>query len=245
MKKSFLLILALVGLLTTGCHKPQHVVSVTTEAIAINADLDSLEDAAYLEVLAPISAELDREMNVVIGYAPEDMEVHAPECKMLNWATDALYAKAQQYYPGEVHFAVVNIGGMRTPWKAGDITRRHIFELMPFDNELVVLTLSGEDVIDLCQVFATDGGQGVSGLRMVAEDKQLADVTIHGEPVQKDAYYHVATSDYLAGGTDHMIPLTHATEIWRSNLKIRDLYLDYVQEVKTVTATIDGRMNVY
>lgn len=228
----------------TACHKPARVTNVTTEAIAVDASVDGLADSAYMEKLAPVTEALNTELNMVLGYAPEALTVHQPECTMLNWASDALLAKARQYYPGQVDFAVVNIGGMRCSWEAGNITRRNVFELMPFDNELVVLTLSGEDVIDLCQVFAEDGGQGVSGLRMVAEERQLADVTIAGEPVQKDRYYHVATSDYLAGGTDHMTPLLNATETWRSEMKIRDLYMDYVAEQKTVQAVVDGRMAV-
>lgn len=244
MKYDLVLVLTLMGLMMTACHKPARVTNATTEAIAVDATADAIADSAYLEALAPVTDALNAELDVVLGYAPEDMEVFQPECLMLNWASDALLAKARQYYPGQVDFSVVNVGGMRSPWKAGAITRRHVFELMPFDNELVVLTLSGEDVIDLCQVFAEDGGQGVSGLRMVAEERQLADVTIAGEPVQKDRYYHVATSDYLAGGTDHMTPLLNATETWRSEMKIRDLYMDYVAEQKTVQAVVDGRMAV-
>lgn len=243
MKHPFLL-LAL-AIVLTACHRPSHIVSVTTEAIEVNESTNALQDSAYLSALAPITEELNAQLSEELGYAPEPMGVYQPECPMLNWATDALWAKAKQYYPGTVDIAIVNIGGMRTPWEAGPITRRHIYELMPFDNELVVLTLSGEDIIELCQVFAEDYGQGVAGLRMVAEEKQLADVTIAGNPVERDRYYHVATSDYLAGGTDHMIPLTHATETWRSNLKIRDLYMDYVAETKTVSAIVDGRMDIH
>ena len=227
-----------------ACHKNVRVTSVQTEAIAIDASTDAIQDSAYLAQLAPLTEQLNAELDYVIGYAPEPLIIHQPECPMLNWASDALLAKARQYYPGKVDIAIVNIGGMRAPWEAGEIKRRHIFELMPFDNELVVLTLAGEDIIELCQIFAEDGGQGVAGLRMVAEDKQLADVTIDGMPVEKDAYYHVATSDYLAGGTDHMIPLTRAVETWKSDMKIRDLYMDYVTEQKTVVAVVDGRMTI-
>lgn len=245
MKLKSLYIVALVGLGLSACQKPVHVVSVQTETIAITSECDAIADSNYLADLEPITEALDAQLNVVLAYAPEDMDVHTPECTMLNWASDALQAKACELYPGTVDFSVVNIGGMRTSWQKGDITRRNIFELMPFDNELVVLTLQGEDIIDLCQVFAEDGGQGVSAeLRMIGEEKQLADVTLHGEPIDKDRYYHVATSDYLATGTDHMTALTHATEMWKSERKIRDLYLEYAAEQKVITAHVDGRMNI-
>ena len=89
-------------------------------------------------------------MNVQIGYAPERLWVREPECPMLNWATDALWEAAKAVYPGKVDIAIVNMGGMRCEWPAGPVTKGSVFELMPFDNELVVLTLKGLDIIALC-----------------------------------------------------------------------------------------------
>ena len=115
---------------------------------------------------------------------------------------------------------------------------------MPFDNRLVVLTLKGSDVLDLCQSFASRGGEGVAGLRMKAVDGRLAEVLIDGKSVVADSLYTVATSDYLSGGADHMDALTHHVDYWNSDLLIRDLYLEAVKEQGTVTAKIDGRMTL-
>lgn len=235
----------LLVVLVSACHRSVRVVSVSTEAISIDETKDSVQDSAYLAMLQPVTTALNEQLDIVIGYAPEALTVEQPECTMLNWASDALLAVARRYCPEPVDLAIVNIGGMRTQWEAGDITLRSVYELMPFDNELVVLTLSGADIVELCQIFAEDGGQGVAGLRMAAEQKQLIDVTIGGKPVDDRQLYRVATSDYLAGGTDHMIPLTRAVATWRSEQKIRDLYIEYISENKTVTATVDGRMDVY
>lgn len=222
------------------------VVSVSTEAIPVDSSLDAIQDTAYIAYLAPVKADLEREMSVVLGYAPSPLKVYPPECPMLNWASDALLIKARQLYPGgRVDMAVVNIGGMRCEWAAGNITRQDVFQLMPFDNELVVLTLRGEDILELCQIFAEDHGQGVAGLRMSAEDKQLIDAQIDGLSIDPEAYYTVATSDYLSGGTDHMTPLTRYIEIWRSDRLIRDLYLEAVQEQGTIVAPVDGRMDIH
>ena len=170
------------------------------------------------------------------------MYVAAPECPMLNWATEALWACAKEVCPKKVDMAVMNMGGMRCEWHAGPITQGNVFELMPFDNQLVVLTLKGEDILALCQSFVTYGAQGVAGLRMTAVDGQLADVTIGGKPLDVNALYTVATSDYLAGGTDHMDALKNHVDYWNSGLLVRDLY---VQSVKadTIHAIMDGRMN--
>jgi 2',3'-cyclic-nucleotide 2'-phosphodiesterase (5'-nucleotidase family) len=114
---------------------------------------------------------------------------------------------------------------------------------MPFDNQLVVLTLKGEDILALCQSFVTYGGQGVAGLRMTAVDGQLAEVSIGGKPVDANALYTVATSDYLAGGTDHMDALKNHVDYWQSGVLIRDLYVHSVK-ADTIRAIMDGRMNL-
>ena len=210
----------------------------------MDASADALQDQAYLRELAPIKADLEREMNVQIGYAPERLWVAGPECPMLNWSTDALWEAAKAVYPGRVDIAIVNMGGMRCEWPAGPVTRGQVFELMPFDNELVVLTLTGEDIIALCESFARYGGQGVAGMRVKTVDGHLADVQIAGQPVDPKGRYTVATSDYLSGGTDHMDALTHHVDYWKSDLKIRDLYLEAVAKQDTIRAVVDGRMTM-
>jgi len=244
MRKLIVLALCSLLLLPACTKKPVQVLSATTEAIPVDASADGIQDAAYLAYLAPTKADLEREMNVQIGYAPERLWVREPECPMLNWATDALWEAAKKAYPGKVDIAIVNMGGMRCEWPQGPITRGHVFELMPFDNQLVVLTLKGADVISLCESFAQYGGQGVAGMRVTVIDGHLADVQVGGKAVNPKALYTVATSDYLSGGTDHMDALTRYVEYWKSDLLIRDLYLEAVQTQDTIRAAVDGRMTM-
>lgn len=242
MNKPLLLLLLVCSL--SACHRPVRVVEAHSEVLMIDSTLDPIQDTDYLAYITPIKADLERELNIPIGYAPEALTVHQPECSMLNWASDALFAMAQQRCPNRVDMAVVNIGGMRTDWAAGDITRRHIFELMPFDNELVVLTMTGEEILRLCEIFVQLGGQGVAGLRMQARNGKLLSATIDGKKIMPTAYYTVATSDYLSQGNDGMTPLKNHEAVWRSEEKIRDLYIEYVQQQKTVQAKVDGRMDI-
>lgn len=242
MKHIILLSLLMMSLI--ACHRPMHIVKANSEVITVDSTLDAIQDTAYLQYIIPIKEELEQKLNIPIGYAPEMMTVCQPECNMLNWASDALFAMAQQHYPSRVDMAVVNIGGMRCEWATGDITQRHIFELMPFDNELVVLIMTGEQILNLCQVCIQRGGEGVAGLRMKARNGKLLSATIDGKPIVPTAYYTVATSDYLSQGNDGMTPLAQHEELWRSEEKIRDLYIEYVQQVKTVQAKVDGRMDI-
>ena len=224
-----------------ACHKSGQVISKSSQIHMIDSTLDAIQDTQYIAYLAPIKAELEAQLNEAIGYAPEPLGVYQPECPMLNWATDALWTMAQQCCPGPVDIAVVNIGGMRCNWGAGDITFRHVFELMPFDNELVVLTLSGKDILELCQVFAVTGGEGAAGMQIRVKDGKVTQATIAGKPIEPSAYYTVATSDYLSQGNDRMVPLKNHVEMWKSEKKIRDLYIEYIQQVKVIQAKVDGR----
>ena len=245
MKKAIFFFLIALGCI--ACQRQAHVAQATGEIIIIDSTLDAIQDTAYLRHLAPIKQDLERELNIPIGYAPAAMQVYPPECPMLNWASDALLAIARQLSPESVDVAVVNIGGMRCEWAAGDITFRNVFELMPFDNELVVLTLQGSDLQQLCEIFAYSGGQGIAGMRIKASGdrvmQQEAIVTINGKPLDPTKTYTVATSDYLSQGNDGMLPLKNYIKCWNSEQKIRDLYIEYIKQIKVVQAKVDGRMN--
>lgn len=239
-----LLAIGVVAYLLVRPSQPKQVVSVTTEAIPVNASSDAIQDAEYIAYLAPTKADLEREMGVKLGYAPEALWVGAPECPLVNWTSDALLEAAREVYPEQVDIAIVNVGGVRNVWPAGDITVGSVFEIMPFDNRLVVLTLTGKDVLDLCESFVKYGGQGVAGMRVTIIDNRLANVTVGGKAVNPKASYKIATSDYLSGGADHMDALANHTEKWESGLKIRDLYIQAVQKQGTVRAAVDGRMTI-
>lgn len=231
-------------LLFTACHRPLHVNKATGHIMLVDSAYNTVQDSEYLQILAPIKVDLESQLGTPIGYAPEALTVDRPECTMLNWACDALLAIARQQYHSPVDMAVVNIGSMRCEWAAGEITFRNVFELMPFDNELVVLTLTGEEILRLCEIFAINNGEGVAGLRLKARNAKLLEVTVNGNPIKKDKTYTVATSDYLSQGNDGMTPLANYKDYWSSEEKIRDLYIEYIKQVKTVQAKVDGRMDI-
>ena len=230
--------------LFTACHRPLHVSNTTGQVLLVDSTYKAVQDTQYLQSLAPIKEDLEKQLGAPIGYAPEALTVNRPECTMLNWACDALLAIAQKQCPNPVDMAVVNIGSMRCEWAAGEITFRNVFELMPFDNELVVLTLTGEEIHRLCEIVATNNGEGMAGLRLKARNGKVLQVEINGKSLEKDKTYTVATSDYLSQGNDGMLPLKNYIKYWNSEEKIRDLYIEYIKQVKVVQAKVDGRMDI-
>lgn len=238
------------ALTLSSCHTtPYRIVGEQSTMVAIDSTMDTIQDSAYLDFLAPVKANLQEQLDIPLGHAPRSMEAHLPESELLNWACDALYSMALEVQRGMVDFAVVNIGGIRCSWPEGDITFRHVFEMMPFDNRLVILSLEGKDVLDLCECFAQTGGQGVSrDLRLQIKDGHLHQATLRGQEIVPEAVYYIATSDYLSTGADHMDALTRYQDKVDTQLRIRDLYIQYIKEQtavgKPVASEIDGRITI-
>lgn len=248
---SFLSItLATVALVVSCARKPAQVSSIETEVIVVDSTFDAIQDSAYLASLQPLRDSMDKMLNEVIGHVPEDMSAYQPESPLLNWAADALLFPVRMQHPDKADFSVVNVGGLRCSWPAGDLTVRSIFELMPFENEVVILTLSGDNVLLLADQMAAQGGQGVSGMTYVIDPnaKKALDVCVQGKPVQADKDYFVVTSDYLSGGADGMDALAKFKNREYTGIKIRSQYISYVKTLtannQPVAAKCDGRVRV-
>lgn len=245
MKKLLYFFVAMLCVALCGCQQgSRRVVASSEEVIAIDESVDSESDTAYATSLQSTKQMLESELNTVIGTIPSPMRAARPESSLLNWSADALLEMARLKSGQAVDMSVVNIGGLRCEWHAGAITFREVFELMPFDNELVVLTLTGEDLLALAQCFADQGGQGMSGMRLEIRDGKATNVTLNGKKIVPQMLYRVATSDYLSGGNDHMEPLANYSSIWKSDAKIRDLYIEYITLHPVVEGKVDGRTKV-
>jgi len=226
-------------------HHPKSVVSFTTDYYAIDSTLDFLRDMDYVRDMAETKAYMDSEMGILLGYAAEDLWLDTSECPMLNWTADVLLKKANSVCPFKVDIAIQNGGGARAPWKAGKITLGDVFTMMPFDNRLVVLQLKGAEIIDLFTTLApSEQAQGIAGARVAVNKKQLVKLEVGGKPVNPDAMYAVATSNYLAKGMDNMTALTRRDSLWDSGLLIRDIYVEAVQDAGTIHAAVDGRWTI-
>ena len=243
--KSRLFLLSLLFVFVGCTRRTMHVTSVETSLLAVDSSLNAVQDTGYLAMLAPVSEGLEEQLNIPLGYTDVDMVSRKPESTLLNWASDALFMMAKQVYTGEVDLAVVNAGGLRCEWQKGPLTFRNVFELMPFDNELVILTLKGENIIRLAQNCVEQNGQGVSAsFRVKGENGQLISCTVHGKEVNPEALYYVATSDYLSGGADGLDALPLFEDRVFTGRKIRDLYIECIRQQGTITASVDGRMTI-
>ena len=240
------------SLTLAGCNQQYKLTDSKSGNKEINNELSTND---YLEtIISPYRAEIALKMNEVINTSLIDMEVGTPEGLLGNFVCDLTYIKAKEISDKHVDFCLLNNGGLRTPLPKGEITRGKIFELMPFENEIVIVELSGENMIDLIDYIkkksilrnSRKAGVPVSGLRMIINNDKVSEVKIGTFAFDKSKNYRVATSDYLSNGGDHMDFFLDPISIENTGIKLRDAILKHIIQLdnkKTkLNAVLDGRI---
>lgn len=194
-------LIALLVLVLSAC-KVNHLADAKFSNIAIS-DQKAWEGQASIDSLvAPYKARLDAEMDEVIGEAVIELHKMRPESTLGNWFADLLHEETEKHLGKPIDFAIMNYGGIRIPTiPRGPITRRVIYELMPFDNLLVVVYLDGKTLLEFINHMAKGGGWPASAeLRYEIKEGEAQQITIDGNPIDPNRTYAVSVSDYLANG---------------------------------------------
>jgi len=165
----------------------------------------------------------------VLAYCPANMRTGRPEGALGNLIADFVLARAKLGSRVPADACVINNGGLRVPWSEGPITLGLVFEVMPFDNDLVVLRLTSEQVRRLADEIAARGGEPVAGMGFVIQGERAMGLEVAGAPVVADRDYWIATSDYLADGGGGMPTLWDAQERVSLGILIRDIIADAVR----------------
>jgi 2',3'-cyclic-nucleotide 2'-phosphodiesterase (5'-nucleotidase family) len=197
-------------------------------------------------LIAPYKKTLDAEMNAVIGTVEHSLEKGKPESTLGNWVADALldFSTGLGY---EVDFAIQNYGGLRIgELPEGTLRLGQIYELMPFDNTLVILEADAGDLGAFFERIARYGGWPVSReVRMEIRQDSLASLSLSGKPVGEGRTYRIAMPDYIANGGDNCdFFVDNPRE--NTGVLIRDILVRKVRETTEkgdpVRAVRDGRI---
>ncbi len=206
---------------------------VKARLIPVDNRLDSRVDSSFASLIAPYRAKVDSVKNLVIGNSPSLWDRKSPE--MLNLLSDFVRARGSEIYGKPVDLSIMNKGGIRNSLPAGPITKGEIIDIAPFDNRIVVLDISGKDLLENFDIMAGQDGNGVSSNVRVLYDpatKAINSASIDGKEVNPDKRYRLATIDYLAAGNDYMTPLSRATSLARSKEVLYDSLIDYIESGK-------------
>ncbi len=224
---------------------------VEGELIRLDSINAPVKDSATEAAIAPYREQLQAEMEEVLAYSEQPMRRDSPEGLLNNFVADLVLDIARELYTPEddkpIDFCLLNYGGLRTSIPEGPVTRGRIFELMPFENEIVVITLSPEKTMKLFQYLAeSEVGMPVSGITLGIKDNQPENIQIQGESFDPDRSYKVVTSDYLAGGGDRMDFFLQPQKSELIGLKIREAIIMHLKKQhekgKKITSQLDGRI---
>lgn len=245
----FFAALCLFGLSFTSCKSINYLSSVDADRINVSAANDLAPNAAITALIAPYKVELDKVMNEVIGEAAIDLKKERPESTLGNWMADAVHRKAEEKFGESIDFSLQNYGGIRIPViKKGPITRGKIYELMPFDNKILVLYLNKGEVEELVQHIVNARGWPISyGIKINQLSAEDIVVLVGDKPLEEGKIYKVALPDYIANGGSRSYFLKDKK---RKDLQylIRDALIqdvvDYTAKKEAINSPKEGRFTL-
>jgi len=190
-------------------------------------------------MLAPYREKLTS-LSVVIGKLEGSLKRELIGAGPLgNFVTDAMLREAVQKSGKNVVLALSNAGGLRkSEIASGQLRVSDIFELLPFENSLLLVDLSGAQILKILQAGMRDPKAGVQiqfrwneQNRIEIISAKLIDQKKHESEIDPDAIYSVVTIDYLynlKSGTYAV--LQEAKAVTPLNATLRDAVLNYVKE---------------
>ena len=209
-----------------------------------------LSDSSIVKYYQPFKKNLEESlMNTPISYSPETYKKNDGELNstLSNMFADATYEMSNPVFnkmSGEnIDVVLLNNGGIRSIISKGNISEKTAFELMPFENSIVVLELSGLSIIKMIDYLRKVKLQHpISGLQITLNnDYSVNEVKINGFSIENEKKYYVATTDYLLEGGDKMYFLAETTKTTDINYKMRDILIDYFKKYDTLKLKSDNR----
>ncbi|MBL4807990.1 MAG: 5'-nucleotidase C-terminal domain-containing protein [Rhodobacteraceae bacterium] len=216
-----------------------------------------VEDEAAVARIAELAEPLEEIRQRVVAETTEVIDgdrgnCRARECQIGNLVADAMLARVA----GQgVTIAIQNGGGVRASIDAGVVTMGEVLTVLPFQNTLATLQLTGADVIVALEngVSQVEDGAGrfpqVAGIRFTWDPagepgSRIVEVTFaDGTPLDLDAVYGVVTNNYVRGGGDgYSIMDTAGMNIYDYGPNLEDVVAEFMAEGGAYTPYLDGRI---
>lgn len=212
---------------------------------------DAEADAKVNAMVEAIGPELKR----VIGKLEVDWKAsYSDESNLGQFETDAFRWKTG------ADIALLNGGSLRKSLNKGDITLSDIWEINPFGNELVVMTVSGKLLIKMLnnniaikKANETEGKGSekmlVSGLTFSFDMNRsnsnfVQDAKVDGKPVDESKKYTIAVNSYTFSQFKKFFGEVDGArkEYKATGLIDRDAVIDYIEKLKVVNQEVERRV---
>ena len=247
MKKA-LLVFSLI-IIFIGCKKKTvSLVKITADIITIDSAFN--EKAAYKKLIAPYKNKMIAEINSVISYAPKNINRYdgKMQSSLGNLLADLCYERANIIFKErtgkEIDFSMFNYGGIRASISKGAVTNKNPFELMPFENNLVVVELSGKKIMELVDYFIKNKSAHPlsKNIELLINTDASYQLKINNQKFDPTENYFVLTSDYLQSGGDNMDFFKNPISLFKTDYKMRHAIIDEFKSLDTLRASVDNRV---
>lgn len=206
---------------------------------AVGEDFTGIDSGMY-QLILPYKERLAHEMNEQIGEVGMRMVKNPADGSMGHWIADMIKEEGEYVLNEKADFSLINNGGMRlADVPEGPLGIVTVFELLPFDNEVVMLRLNGTQTELLLDYIIQRNQDGVSGLKIYTNAEGQIIKEINGEIFDNEQPYKVLTIDFLQTGGDGFDMLNDAEEVKNTSMLLRDLVIRNIkkQPEKLMTST--------
>ncbi|MBK5208441.1 MAG: 5'-nucleotidase C-terminal domain-containing protein [Flavobacteriaceae bacterium] len=245
MKKFIISFIIFLALFSCKSQLPQ-LVRIEGKQTSINETIAS--DKNIENTIKPYREKVEKEMTTVISYTPINLNRTDGdlESSLGNLMADLCYQRANPVFYSRtgknIDFAMFNYGGIRSGISKGNITNENAFNLMPFENSLVVVELTSEKIKELVNyLIAENKAHPLSKNINLVVTENGYNLKINNATLDDSKTYFVLTSDYLQNGGDNMNFFKNPINLYKLDYKVRNAIIDYFKETDTIKVSMDGR----
>ena len=228
-------------------NKNQQLIKIEGQQITVTDSLTPNEEIENF--IKPFRDNIQKDLDSVLAYSVETYSKTDGEFNTAvgNFMADAVFSEANPIFKSrtgkEIDLVLLNHGGIRASLNKGDVSKRTAFELMPFENSIVVIALKTPQIDGLIDyLLKSKRAHPISNLKLsVDKDFNLVEAKIKGEKLKQNQTYYVATSDYLYNGGDNMSFFKPNDSVYRLGYKIRNTLIDKFIKLDTIKPVIDDR----
>ena len=229
----------------------QKIVVTKIEGKQININ-NSAELTPSIETFIKLYREnIEKDLSEILAFAPKNIDKTGEwQSSIGNLLADVVIEKGNPILKSRknvsIDFCLLNHGGIRAIIPKGNVTAKTAFEIMPFENSLIIVAMKGSDVLEIpTYIIKEKKPHPLSGMIFTIDKNNLAkNILIQGKPIDENKTYYVATSDYLANGGDNMTFFKKNSDKIDLDYKLRNILIDYFKTVDTIPLVLDKRIIV-
>lgn len=225
------------------------------QAQSIGVTKDFADDPGIMAILAPKQEEIRATFDLPLCACPKGLfrGRNGEENLLGYWVSDTMRDRASRLTGKPVRFAMTNSGGLRANLPAGQLKVSDIYGVMPFENELVTIEMTGQEVVDaIKQGILHRGSEPSSGVKLelsgTADKPEYLITWEDGTAIKPDETVTVATTDYLYNGGDSIPALKKGRRPFTTGLSMRQMLLDACADLakagKPLEAPASGRYRI-